>query len=106
MKRKLTQIKAESKIEKELDIVNFVKQQKYLRIILSLLFTKQERYLMSKNKRLTVSHAAVPPTSDFTDDLDPTTIEISTNRQIKLLEQTFSNPTPHRSHRIERNLET
>ena len=82
----MTRIKAENKIEKELDIVRFVKQQKYLKIILSLLFTRQERYLMSKNKRLTVGHAANPSTTDGTDDLDPTTLEINTNRQIKLLE--------------------
>ena len=79
------QINAENKIEKELDIVNFVRQQKYLKVILSLLFSRQERYLISKNKRLTVSHAAGPPPSDVTDDLDPTSIEITTNRQKKLL---------------------
>ena len=70
----------------ELDIVKFIKQQKYLKIILSLLFTRQERYLMSKNRRLTVSHAADDNSSDITDCLDPETIEISTNRQIKLLD--------------------
>ena len=70
----------------ELDIVKFIKQQKYLKVILSLLFTKQERYLMSKNKRLTVSHVMDDDTSDRTDCLDPKTIQIRTNREIKLLD--------------------
>ena len=102
-RRKLMQINAENKIEKELDIVNFVRQQKYFKVILFLLFSRQERYLIRKNKRLMVSHAASPPTSDVTDDLDPTSIEINTNRRKKLLEQAFSIRNPHRSHRIERN---
>ena len=80
------QINAENKIEKELDIVNFVRQQKYFKVILFLLFSRQERYLISKNKRLALSYKAGHPTSDATDDLDPTTIEITTNREIKLLE--------------------
>ena len=84
-KNKLTQIKAENKIKKELDIVRFVKQQKDLKVILSLLFTRQERYLMSKNKRLTISHAVDHSTTDGTENLDPTTIEINTNRQIELI---------------------
>ena len=104
-RRKLMQINAENKIEKELDIVNFVRQQKYFKVILFLLFSRQERYLISKNKRLTVSYKAGHPTSDVTDDLDPTTIEITTNREIKLLEQAFSNPTPHKIHGIGRILE-
>ena len=70
----------------ELDIVKFIKQQKYLKVILSLLFTKQERYLMSKNKRLTVSHVMDDDISDRTDCLDPKTIQIRTNREIKLLD--------------------
>ena len=64
---KLTQLNAQNKIEKELDIVRFIKQQKYLKIMISLLFTRQERYLMSKNKRLTISHAAVEDSSDNID---------------------------------------
>ena len=76
----MIRIEAENKIEKELDIVRFVKQQKYLKVILSLLFTKQERYLMSKNKRLTVSHEAGPSSIDETDDLDPTSLKITTDR--------------------------
>ena len=56
-RNKLARLNAENMIEKELDIIRFVKQTKYLKVILSLLFTKQERYLASKNKRLAVSHA-------------------------------------------------
>ena len=70
----------------ELDIVKFIKQQKYLKVILSLLFTKQERYFMSKNKRLTVSHVMDDDRSDRTDCLDPKTIKIRTNREIELLD--------------------
>ena len=46
---------AEKKIEEELDIVNFVKQMKYLKVIMSVLFSKQERYLIKKNRRFIVS---------------------------------------------------
>ena len=45
-------------MEKELDIVQFVKQQKYLKAMLSILFSKEERYLISKNKRLVASEVA------------------------------------------------
>ena len=79
-------INAENKIEQELDIVRFVKQQKYLKVALALLFTRQERYLMSKNKRLTVGHRADHETSDRTDDLDPNTFRVTTSRQIELLD--------------------
>ena len=50
---------AERKIKEELDIVKFIKQMKYLKVMMSVLFTKQERYLIKKNKRLTVSNLPV-----------------------------------------------
>ena len=46
---------AEKKIEEELDIVNFVKQMKYLKVAMSVLFSKQERYLIKKNRTFIVS---------------------------------------------------
>ena len=82
----MARLNAENKIEKELDIIRFIKQTKYLKVILSLLFTRQERYLISKNKRLTVSHQSIDQTSDMTDDYDPTTIHVTSNLQMKLLE--------------------
>ena len=82
----MARLNAENKIEKELDIIRFIKQTKYLKVILSLLFTRQERYLISKNKRLTVSHVSIDQTSDMTDELDPATIDVTSNLQMKLLE--------------------
>ena len=82
----MARLNAENKIEKELDIIRFIKQTKYLKVILSLLFTRQERYLISKNKRLTVSHQSIDQTSDMTDELDPATIDVTSNLQMKLLE--------------------
>ena len=42
-------------IEKELDIASFLKHQKYLRVLMSILFTKTEQYLIKKNKRFVIS---------------------------------------------------
>ena len=73
----------------ELDIVKFIRQQKMLKVMLSLLFSKQERYLISKNRRLTVSDKKQKEMSDSTDDQDPTKILINTERLNELLQQTF-----------------
>ena len=43
------------RIEKELDIVRFIKRQKYLSILLQLLLNNDERYLLKKNKRFLLS---------------------------------------------------
>ena len=42
-------------IEKEFDVAHFVKQQKYFQIIMQLLFSRHERYLIRKNRRLTIT---------------------------------------------------
>ena len=44
--------KAEGRINRELDIVNFIKSQKYLQVIMKTLFTKLERHLICHNKAL------------------------------------------------------
>ena len=44
--------KAEGRISKELDVINFIKAQKYLKIIMRTLFTKFERHLISHNRDL------------------------------------------------------
>ena len=62
---------AEKKIEEELDIVNFVKQMKYLKVIMSVLFSKQERYLIKKNRRFIVSKKKLYQDGDESDSLDP-----------------------------------
>ena len=44
------------RIEKELDIVRFIKRQKYLSILLQLLLNNDERYLLKKNKRFVLNN--------------------------------------------------
>ena len=44
------------KIQKELDIVNFVRLQKKLRAAIKLLFSSQERFLLDNNKRLLIPY--------------------------------------------------
>ena len=44
--------KAEARISKELDVVNYIKAQKYLKIIMRTLFTKLERHLICNNRDL------------------------------------------------------
>ena len=63
-------INAQNKLEKELDIVSFISLQKRFKVILEMLFTREERYLIQKNKRLTVSHQAVSDSSDNFDEYD------------------------------------
>ena len=43
--------KAEARIEKELDIVNFIRKQIKLKVILEKIFNKEERKQIRKNKR-------------------------------------------------------
>ena len=57
--------------------------------MLSLIFSRQERYLISKNRRLTVSDKKQKELSDSTDNQDPTKILINTERLNELLQQTF-----------------
>ena len=62
---------AQNKLEKELDIVSFISLQKRFKVVLEMLFTREERYLIQKNKRLTVSYKAVSDSSDNFDEYDP-----------------------------------
>ena len=41
-------------IEKEFDVAHFVKQQKYFQVIMQVLFSRHERFLIRKNRRLTI----------------------------------------------------
>ena len=52
---KRSRLLAEGKISEELDIVHFIKQQKFVQVVFELLFSREERYLLSKNKRLTIA---------------------------------------------------
>ena len=58
--------KATESIQKELDIVNFVRMQKQMRILMSLLLDKEERSLIEFNKRFVVDSR-----SDSSDSLYP-----------------------------------
>ena len=58
--------------------------------MLSILFSRQERYLISKNRRLTVNDRQPKEMSDSTDVQDPTKILINTKRLNELLQQTFN----------------
>ena len=60
------------------------------KVMLSLLFSRQERYLISKNRRLAVSHKEPKEMSDSIDDQDPTKILINTDRLNELLKQTLN----------------
>ena len=42
-------------IEKELDILNYFRKLKKLEILLSIIFTKHERFLLNKQRCFTVS---------------------------------------------------
>ena len=44
--------KAEERISKELDVINFIKGQKYLQIMMKALFSKPERHLICHNRAL------------------------------------------------------
>ena len=44
------------KVNKELEVDQFIRAMKQVRIMLKALFTKTERYLISKNKRFLVSN--------------------------------------------------
>ena len=58
-------------IDKELDIANFLKHQKYLRVLMSILFTKTEQYLIKKNKRFVISTEKKSITSSSDNDFPP-----------------------------------
>ena len=53
-KRKLIEM-ANMRIEKELDVLNYFRKLKKLELLLSIIFTKQERFLLNKQRCFTVS---------------------------------------------------
>ena len=63
--------KGNKEIERELDIANFLKHQKYLRILMSILFTKTEQYLIRKNKRFVISTSKKAITSSSDEEFPP-----------------------------------
>ena len=65
-------------IEKELDIASFLRHQKYLRVLISILFTKTEQYLIKKNRRFVISTAKKAITSSSDEDFPPSLMEIET----------------------------
>ena len=46
--------------------------------------------MVSKNKRLTISHAAIRDSSEDINDLNPMQFDISSNRNKELLDQAFN----------------
>ena len=65
-------------IESELDVTNFLKHQKYLRVLISVLFTQTEQYLIKKNKRFVISTSQKAITSSSDEDFPPSQMEIET----------------------------
>ena len=65
-------------IESELDVTNFLKHQKYLRVLMSVLFTQTEQYLIKKNKRFVISTSQKAITSSSDEDFPPSQMEIET----------------------------
>ena len=45
------------RIENEIDFVQFVKQQIFVKVMLEALFNKRERFLISKNRRFALGKA-------------------------------------------------
>ena len=82
--------KAESLISKELDLVKFIKQQKYFKTAMKVLFSRLERTIICYNNELTLCksiHAIQPESSDVENDFD---VEfVSTQRVNKLLNLTM-----------------
>ena len=84
--------RAEVLLSKELDIVNFIKQQKYLKTAMKVLFSRLERTILCYNKELTLKkskHAIESECSDVENDFD--VIFESTPRVNKLLNLTVVN---------------
>ena len=84
--------RAESLISKELDLVKFIKQQKYFKTAMKVLFSRLERTIICYNKELTLEkskNAIEPECSDVENDFD-VTFE-STPRVNRLLNLTMVN---------------
>ena len=78
---------SEQKIEKELDVVNFVRQAKFVKVILCALFNKTERFLIRKNQRLAINGDIKNELTSFGSDssFDATQAKIETSRERCLL---------------------
>ena len=80
--------KGMKRINDELDIVRFVKQQKYLKVMLETLFSVTELFLIKKNKKLVLrqTESNVESTSD--EELKTNSVKIRSRRERYLLENT------------------
>ena len=65
-----------SRIEDELDIVRFVKQQKYLQIMLETLFNSSEMFLLKKNKKLILNQKEINNENSHEERFSASQIEI------------------------------
>ena len=92
-KSKLATIRGEDSIDKELDIVNFVRKQKYLTIMLKALFSREERFCITKNHKFTLNTKRVldPSSSELEKDPDNSKLSHETPMLRKLLLQAFNN---------------
>ena len=82
--------RAESLISKELDLVKFIKQQKYFKTAMKVLFSRLERTIISYNNELTLCksiHAIQHESFDVENDFD--VAFVSTPRVNKLLNLTM-----------------
>ena len=78
-------------INKELDAVQFIRQQMMVKVVLKLLFSKEERLMIRKNKRFTLGQRQLY-LKESTDSDGLTTLrnfEPQTEHQKWLLEQAF-----------------
>ena len=78
---------SEQRIDKELDVVNFVRQAKFVKVILYALFNKTERFLIRKNQRLAIDGDTKNEWTSFGSDssFDATQGKIETSRERYLL---------------------
>ena len=73
---------SEQRIEKELDVVNFVRQAKFMKVMLHALFNKTERFLIRKNQRLAINGDTQNESTSFGSDssFDVTQGRVETSR--------------------------
>ena len=69
--------------------MRFVKQQKYLKVMLETLFSVTELFLIKKNKKLVLKQTESNVESTSEEDLKTNSVKIRSRREQYLLENTF-----------------
>ena len=77
------------RINQELDVVRFLKQQKYYAVMLETLFNSTEIFLIKKHKRFTLNQNKINIESTSEEEFNTNSIKIRSKREKHLLENTF-----------------